>query len=184
MRLRRKLRASAPALASCNAFIPGRVPEFCVPPSLQPARAHLVPAAGAALPRRWAAERDLWLPQSQSPPSACTPEELLSRGHQGPSPRGHPQVATPLLPASPPAPLDHIRVTPILSAASSKARGRLRLRLPGCIGSWSCGLSGQPPWNGNPVLRAPGGRAGPCTPGRRNEAPQWAGESCGRGRCC
>ncbi|XP_037357658.1 C2 calcium-dependent domain-containing protein 4A-like [Talpa occidentalis] len=60
MRLLGKLRASAPQPAFCNVLTPGRIPEFCIPPRLPvPCAPESWPRA-AALPRRCAAEPDLW----------------------------------------------------------------------------------------------------------------------------
>ncbi|XP_045411436.1 C2 calcium-dependent domain-containing protein 4A-like [Lemur catta] len=66
MRLLGKLRSSAvgsaiPELAFSNVLTPGRIPEFCIPPRLPAPCALEPPAPAAALPRRCAAEQDLWL---------------------------------------------------------------------------------------------------------------------------
>ncbi|MBZ3889122.1 C2 calcium-dependent domain-containing protein 4A [Sciurus carolinensis] len=59
MRLLGKLRSSAPEPAFSNVLTPGRIPEFCIPPRLSlPCPPESPPAA--ALPRRCAAEPDLW----------------------------------------------------------------------------------------------------------------------------
>ncbi|KAG8507020.1 C2 calcium-dependent domain-containing protein 4A [Galemys pyrenaicus] len=60
MRLLGKLRVSAPEPAFSNVLTPGRIPEFCIPPRLPvPCAPESWPRA-AALPRRCAAEPDLW----------------------------------------------------------------------------------------------------------------------------
>ncbi|XP_012931590.1 C2 calcium-dependent domain-containing protein 4A-like [Heterocephalus glaber] len=60
MRLLGKLRSSAPEPACSNVLTPGRIPEFCIPPRLpSPGLPELPPPAGV-LPRRCAAEPDLW----------------------------------------------------------------------------------------------------------------------------
>ncbi|XP_046508704.1 C2 calcium-dependent domain-containing protein 4B [Equus quagga] len=65
MRLLGKLRASAagsaaPEPACPNVLTPGRIPEFCIPPRLPAPCAPEAPPSAAALPRRCAAEPDLW----------------------------------------------------------------------------------------------------------------------------
>ncbi|KAM9585647.1 C2 calcium-dependent domain-containing protein 4B [Trichechus inunguis] len=65
MRLLGKLLASAagstaPEPAFNNVLTPGRIPEFCIPPRLPAPYASESPPAAAALPRRCAAEPDLW----------------------------------------------------------------------------------------------------------------------------
>nr|XP_023472106.1 C2 calcium-dependent domain-containing protein 4B isoform X2 [Equus caballus] len=65
MRLLGKLRASAvgsaaPESACPNVLTPGRIPEFCIPPRLPAPCAPEAPPSAAALPRRCAAEPDLW----------------------------------------------------------------------------------------------------------------------------
>ncbi|XP_069315343.1 C2 calcium-dependent domain-containing protein 4B-like [Eulemur rufifrons] len=65
MRLLGKLRSSAvgsaiPELAFSNVLTPSRIPEFCIPPRLPAPCALESPAPAAALPRRCAAEQDLW----------------------------------------------------------------------------------------------------------------------------
>ncbi|KAM8784112.1 C2 calcium-dependent domain-containing protein 4A-like [Rhynchonycteris naso] len=60
-----KLRASAagsaaPEPAFCNVLTPGRIPEFCIPPRLPAPCTSDSPPAAAAVPRRCAAEPDLW----------------------------------------------------------------------------------------------------------------------------
>uniref|UniRef100_A0A8C5VYT1 C2 calcium dependent domain containing 4B n=1 Tax=Microcebus murinus TaxID=30608 RepID=A0A8C5VYT1_MICMU len=65
MRLLGKLRSSAagsavPELAFSNVLTPGRIPEFCIPPRLPAPCALESPPPAAALPRRCAAEEDLW----------------------------------------------------------------------------------------------------------------------------
>ncbi|KAM5178643.1 C2 calcium-dependent domain-containing protein 4B [Callospermophilus lateralis] len=59
MRLLGKLRSSAPEPAFSNVLTPGRIPEFCIPPRLSLSCPPESPPAGA-LPRRCAAEPDLW----------------------------------------------------------------------------------------------------------------------------
>ncbi|XP_032721036.1 C2 calcium-dependent domain-containing protein 4B [Lontra canadensis] len=60
MRLLGKLRASAPEPAFSNVLTPARIPEFCIPPRLPAPCAPESPPPAAALPRRCAAEPDLW----------------------------------------------------------------------------------------------------------------------------
>lgn len=65
MRLLGKLRASAagsaaPEPAFSNVLTPGRIPEFCIPPRLPAPCAPDSPPPAAAVPRRCAAEPDLW----------------------------------------------------------------------------------------------------------------------------
>uniref|UniRef100_H0XLL3 C2 domain-containing protein n=2 Tax=Otolemur garnettii TaxID=30611 RepID=H0XLL3_OTOGA len=65
MRLLWKFRSSAagsatPELAFSNVLTPGRIPEFCIPPRLPVACALESSPPAAALPRRCAAEPDLW----------------------------------------------------------------------------------------------------------------------------
>ncbi|XP_004422069.1 PREDICTED: C2 calcium-dependent domain-containing protein 4B [Ceratotherium simum simum] len=65
MRLLGKLRASAagsaaPELAFPNVLTPGRIPEFCIPPRLPAPCAPESPPPDASLPRRCAADQDLW----------------------------------------------------------------------------------------------------------------------------
>nr|XP_035936981.1 C2 calcium-dependent domain-containing protein 4A-like [Halichoerus grypus] len=60
MRLLRKLRASAPEPAFSNVLTPARIPEFCIPPRLPAPCVPESPPPAAALPRRCAAEPDLW----------------------------------------------------------------------------------------------------------------------------
>ncbi|XP_036295954.1 C2 calcium-dependent domain-containing protein 4A [Pipistrellus kuhlii] len=65
MRLLGKLRASAagsaaPEPAFSNVLTPGRIPEFCIPPRLPAPCAPDSPPPAAAVPRRFAAEPDLW----------------------------------------------------------------------------------------------------------------------------
>ncbi|KAM4829224.1 C2 calcium-dependent domain-containing protein 4B [Thomomys bottae] len=60
MRLLERLRTSAPEPAFSNVLTPARIPEFCIPPRLPlPYPSHSSPQ-DAALPRRCAAEPDLW----------------------------------------------------------------------------------------------------------------------------
>ncbi|XP_012500499.1 PREDICTED: C2 calcium-dependent domain-containing protein 4B [Propithecus coquereli] len=65
MRLLGKFRSSAvgsavPELTFSNVLTPGRIPEFCIPPRLPAPCALESPPPAAALPRRCAAEQDLW----------------------------------------------------------------------------------------------------------------------------
>ncbi|KAK2506170.1 hypothetical protein MC885_011200 [Smutsia gigantea] len=65
MRLLGKLRASAagsaaPEPAFSNVLTPARIPAFCIPPRLPAPCAPESPPPAAALPRRCAAEPDLW----------------------------------------------------------------------------------------------------------------------------
>ncbi|XP_019610880.2 C2 calcium-dependent domain-containing protein 4B [Rhinolophus sinicus] len=65
MRLLGKLRAStagsaAPEPAFSNVLTPGRIPEFCIPPRLPVPCAPESQPPAAAVPRRCAAEPDLW----------------------------------------------------------------------------------------------------------------------------
>ncbi|KAM7155261.1 C2 calcium-dependent domain-containing protein 4B [Molossus nigricans] len=65
MRLLGKLRTSAvgsaaPEPAFSNVLTPGRIPEFCIPPRLPAPCAPDSPPPAAAVPRRCAAEPDLW----------------------------------------------------------------------------------------------------------------------------
>uniref|UniRef100_G1PNY6 C2 domain-containing protein n=1 Tax=Myotis lucifugus TaxID=59463 RepID=G1PNY6_MYOLU len=65
MRLLGKLRASATGSAASepafsNVLTPGRIPEFCIPPRLSAPCAPDSPPPAAAVPRRCAAEPDLW----------------------------------------------------------------------------------------------------------------------------
>lgn len=65
MRLLGKLRTSAvgsatPEPAFSNVLTPGRIPEFCIPPRLPAPCAPDFPPPAAAVPRRCAAEPDLW----------------------------------------------------------------------------------------------------------------------------
>ncbi|XP_058396446.1 C2 calcium-dependent domain-containing protein 4A-like [Diceros bicornis minor] len=65
MRLLGKLRASAagsaaPELAFPNVLTPGRIPEFCIPPRLPAPCAPESPPPDGSLPRRCAADQDLW----------------------------------------------------------------------------------------------------------------------------
>ncbi|XP_059555534.1 C2 calcium-dependent domain-containing protein 4A-like [Myotis daubentonii] len=65
MRLLGKLRASAAGSAASepafsNVLTPGRIPEFCIPPRLSAPCAPDSPPPAAAVPRRCAAEPDLW----------------------------------------------------------------------------------------------------------------------------
>ncbi|XP_004411865.1 PREDICTED: C2 calcium-dependent domain-containing protein 4B [Odobenus rosmarus divergens] len=60
MRLLGKLRASAPEPAFTNVLTPARIPEFCIPPRLPAPCVPESPPPAAALPRRCAAEPDLW----------------------------------------------------------------------------------------------------------------------------
>ncbi|KAM5240145.1 C2 calcium-dependent domain-containing protein 4B [Hipposideros larvatus] len=65
MRLLGKLRASAagsaaPEPAFSNVLTPGRIPEFCIPPRLPAPCAPESQPPAAAVPRRCAAEPDLW----------------------------------------------------------------------------------------------------------------------------
>ncbi|XP_004687580.1 PREDICTED: C2 calcium-dependent domain-containing protein 4A-like [Condylura cristata] len=60
MRLLGKLRASAPEPSFSNVLTPGRIPEFCIPPRLPVSCAPESWSRDAALPRRCAAEPDLW----------------------------------------------------------------------------------------------------------------------------
>ncbi|XP_038436528.1 C2 calcium-dependent domain-containing protein 4B isoform X2 [Canis lupus familiaris] len=60
MRLLGRLRP-APAEPACSHVLtPARIPEFCIPPRLLPPCAPESPPPAAALPRRCAAEPDLW----------------------------------------------------------------------------------------------------------------------------
>lgn len=60
MRLPGKLRSLAPEPACSNVLTPARIPEFCIPPRLPwPYQSESSPLA-RALPRRYAAEPDLW----------------------------------------------------------------------------------------------------------------------------
>ncbi|XP_063099495.1 C2 calcium-dependent domain-containing protein 4B-like [Cavia porcellus] len=60
MRLLWKLRAAAPEPACANVLTPGRIPEFCIPPRLPPPGPPEPPLPAGVLPRRCAAEQDLW----------------------------------------------------------------------------------------------------------------------------
>ncbi|XP_075388242.1 C2 calcium-dependent domain-containing protein 4A-like [Tenrec ecaudatus] len=65
MRLLGKFRASpagraAPQRVFNNVLTPGRIPEFCIPPRLPAPCASESPPRAAALPRRCAAEPELW----------------------------------------------------------------------------------------------------------------------------
>ncbi|XP_012369602.1 C2 calcium-dependent domain-containing protein 4B [Octodon degus] len=60
MRLLGKLRPSAPEPACSNVLTPGRIPEFCIPPRLPPPTPPEPPLPAGVLPRRCAAEPDLW----------------------------------------------------------------------------------------------------------------------------
>ncbi|XP_033045773.1 C2 calcium-dependent domain-containing protein 4B [Trachypithecus francoisi] len=52
--------SSAPKPAFAKVLTPNRIPEFCIPPRLPAPCALESPSRAAALPRRCAAERDLW----------------------------------------------------------------------------------------------------------------------------
>ncbi|XP_053450460.1 C2 calcium-dependent domain-containing protein 4B [Nycticebus coucang] len=76
MRLLGKFRSSAagsdaPELAFSNVLTPGRIPEFCIPPRLPMACALESSPPAAALPRRCAAEPDLWA-RAADESAACT----------------------------------------------------------------------------------------------------------------
>ncbi|XP_042844659.1 C2 calcium-dependent domain-containing protein 4A-like [Panthera tigris] len=60
MRLLGRLRASTPEPAFSNVLTPDRIPKFCIPPRLPASYAPESPPPAAALPRRCAAEPDLW----------------------------------------------------------------------------------------------------------------------------
>ncbi|XP_042543918.1 C2 calcium-dependent domain-containing protein 4A-like [Dipodomys spectabilis] len=60
MRLLGRLRASAPGPAFSNVLTPARIPEFCIPPRLSLPSPPQTSPQDAALPRRCAAEPDLW----------------------------------------------------------------------------------------------------------------------------
>ncbi|XP_058593511.1 C2 calcium-dependent domain-containing protein 4B [Neofelis nebulosa] len=60
MRLLGRLRASTPEPAFSNVLTPDRIPKFCIPPRLPASYAPESPPPVAALPRRCAAEPDLW----------------------------------------------------------------------------------------------------------------------------
>lgn len=60
MRLLEKLRPAAPEPVCCNVLTPARIPEFCIPPRLPPPGPPEPPPPTGALPRRRAAEPDLW----------------------------------------------------------------------------------------------------------------------------
>lgn len=87
MRLLGKLRASAPEPAFSNVLTPARIPEFCIPPRLSASCAPESPPPAAALPRRCAAEPDLW-------PKAADD----SAGHTDWDPRSQAALSLPHLP--------------------------------------------------------------------------------------
>ncbi|CAK7302780.1 C2 calcium-dependent domain-containing protein 4A [Vulpes lagopus] len=87
MRLLGKLRP-APAEPACsNVLTPARIPEFCIPPRLPPPCAPESPPPAAALPRRCAAEPDLW---PRGPDAAA--------GHTDWDPRSQAALSLPHLP--------------------------------------------------------------------------------------
>ncbi|XP_048188957.1 C2 calcium-dependent domain-containing protein 4B [Perognathus longimembris pacificus] len=61
MRLLGRLRSSAPGPAFSNVLTPARIPEFCIPPRLPLPSPPQPSPQDAVLPRRCAAEPDLWL---------------------------------------------------------------------------------------------------------------------------
>ncbi|XP_029808112.1 C2 calcium-dependent domain-containing protein 4B [Suricata suricatta] len=87
MRLLGKLRASPPEPAFSNVLTPARIPEFCIPPRLPASCASESPLPAAALPRRCAAEPDLW-------PRAADD----SAGHTDWDPRSQAALSLPHLP--------------------------------------------------------------------------------------
>ncbi|XP_060030112.1 C2 calcium-dependent domain-containing protein 4A-like [Erinaceus europaeus] len=104
MQLLGRLRAPAPAPApACaNVLTPGRIPEFCIPPRLGAPIAPESPppaaaAAAAALPRRCAAEPDLW-PRGADPSPDPDPDPDPDAGRTDWDPRSQAALSLPHLP--------------------------------------------------------------------------------------
>ncbi|XP_038317259.1 LOW QUALITY PROTEIN: C2 calcium-dependent domain-containing protein 4A-like [Canis lupus familiaris] len=148
MRLLGRLRP-APAEPACSHVLtPARIPEFCIPPRLLPPCAPESPPPAAALPRRCAAEPDLW-PRGAD----------AAAGHTDWDPRSQAALSLPHLPRGRTA----YGFCALLESPHTRRKESLFLGGPGAA---------PPPPPPPPPGAAPAAAAAPALPARPRPRPR------------